>query len=200
MNALADRGDNILRFDRRFDGPPDLVFALWTEPALVAKWFAGSHGFQAEVLEMDARPGGRWRILNRKGDEREHPHGVYHAVEPASRLVYSYMFEGTDFHSTVSVDLAPDGDGTRMRFCQTGFPGRAAWDGHDHGWSYVWRLFGDALQAQHGVGTAYPPFAPERVTGVARDLAEARRRLDAEIAADRAAPSAAGRLIPGGAP
>lgn len=183
MTAISDRSDNILRYDRRFEGPPDLVFALWTDPALLSKWFAGSHGYQAEVMELDARPGGRWRILNRKGDLREHPHGVYHEVVPGSRLVYSYQFEGTDFHSTVSVDLSPDGAGTRMRFCQSGFPDRAARDGHEYGWSYVWRLFGDVLQAQHGAGTAYPPFASRRSSGVERDLAEARRRLDDEIAA-----------------
>lgn len=200
MTDIVDRSDNILRFDRRFDGPRELVFALWTEPALLSKWFAGSHGYHAEVIELDARPGGRWRLLNRKGDVREHPHGVYHEVVPGSRLVYSYLFEGTDFHSTVSINLSPDGDGTRMRFCQTGFPDRAAREGHDYGWSYVWRLFGDVLQAQHGVGTAYPSLTVERVGGVARDLAEARRRLDEEIAAGLPPSTAGNEVTPAAAP
>jgi uncharacterized protein YndB with AHSA1/START domain len=185
MKAISDRSDNILRFDRRFDAPPELVFALWTEPALFEKWFASSHGFEATVVELDARPGGRWRILNRKGDVSEHPHGVFHEVVPASRLVYSYRFEGTDFHSTISVELSPDSGGTRMRFCQSGFPDAGARHEHDYGWSYVWRLFGDVLAAQHGVGTAYPNLTPERISGVGRDLAEARRRLEEESAAKR---------------
>lgn len=183
MKPIQDRSDNILRFDRRFEGPPELIFSFWTEPALMEKWFGSSHGFQAKLVELDARPGGRWRILNRKGDVTEHPHGVFHEVAPASRLVYSYRFEGTDFHSTISVELSPDGDGTRMRFCQSGFPDAGARHEHDHGWSYVWRLFGEVLAAQHGVGTAYPSSTKETMSGVERDFAEARRRLEEEGAA-----------------
>jgi uncharacterized protein YndB with AHSA1/START domain len=58
MTDIADRPDNVLRFDRYFAAPPGLVFALWTRPQFVSIWFGSSHGFRAEVRELDPRPGG----------------------------------------------------------------------------------------------------------------------------------------------
>ncbi len=180
MTTVSDREDNVLRFDRHFAGAPELVFALWTVPELLTEWFAGSHGFRAEVEEFDPRPGGRWRLVNRKGEVVEHPHGVYHEVVPPSRLLYSYQYAGTDFHSTVSVDLSPEGEGTRMRFCQTGFPDSASRDEHVEGWSWVWKLFENALLARHGAGTVYDVPVARRTSEIERDIAEARRRMDEE--------------------
>ena len=139
-------------FDRYFAGPPALVFALWTRPQFVSIWFGSSHGFRVEVHELDPRPGGYWRFVNRRGDAVERPWGVYHEVEPARRLLYSYFYEGTDFRSMVSIDLAPEGAGTRMRFCQTGFPDAESHREHGFGWPVAFRLFEQALLAAHGIG------------------------------------------------
>lgn len=180
MRDPADRADNVLRFDRHFDGAPEMVFALFTRPELVPIWEAASHGFRAEVLELDARPGGIWRYRNRKGDTVEHPWGVYHEVVPGRRLAWSYFYEGTDFRSFVSIDLAPEGQGTRMQFCQSGFPDAVSLAEHGKGWPVVWRLFQDVLLAGHGIG-AHLPSIPERpMDGVARDLEAARQRWEAE--------------------
>jgi uncharacterized protein YndB with AHSA1/START domain len=180
----ADQRDNVLRFDRWFDGAPSLIFAMWTQPALLQVWFGASHGFRAEVTELDPRPGGRWRITNRKGDVTEHPEGVYHEVVADRRLVYGYHYAGTAFRSTVSVDLSPEGQGTRMRFCQTGFPDAGAFDGHGMGWQVVWKLFGEALLAAHGVGSVVPGLPAERIDGVRRDLEAARARHEGREAAE----------------
>jgi uncharacterized protein YndB with AHSA1/START domain len=180
MPELADRADNALRFDRFFAGPPELVFSLWTEPSLVAVWFASSHGFRADVDEYDVRPGGLWRLTNRKGTVIEHPHGVFHEVVPDRRLIYSYQFLGTDFHSTISIELSPERDGTRLRFCQTGFPDVGSRDDHEGGWGIALKMFADVLLAQHGVGTVYPGIGQERISAVARDLEAARQRFEEE--------------------
>jgi hypothetical protein len=113
-----------------------------------------------------------------KGEITEHVSGTYHEVEPASRLVYSYHFQGTEFFSTISVDLAPDGDGTRLEFLQTGFPDAQARIEHQRGWPQAIKVMGDALLARHGIGTLWPKL-PEKthLDGVARDLEAARARL-----------------------
>ena len=180
MPETADRADNVLRFDRFFAAPAELVFCLWSEPRLVERWHAASHGFRAEVEEYDLRPGGLWRITNRKEQIVEHPHGVFHEVAAPRRLSYSYMYRGTDFHSTVSIDLTPEGEGTRLAFCQSGFPDAGSLADHQGGWGIIMKMFAEVLLAQHGVGTLYPAIGPERLDGVARDLDEARRRFDEE--------------------
>ncbi len=180
MTDSADRADNVLRFDRYFAGPPALVFALWTRPQFVSIWFGSSHGFRVEVHELDPRPGGYWRFVNRRGDAVERPWGVYHEVEPARRLLYSYFYEGTDFRSMVSIDLAPEGAGTRMRFCQTGFPDAESHREHGFGWPVAFRLFEQALLAAHGIGSSLPALPQKALDGVARDMEAARQRYEEE--------------------
>ena len=48
---------------RTFDVPPDRVFAAWTEPAEIARWY-GPQQFEAPEhrINVDPRPGGRWEL------------------------------------------------------------------------------------------------------------------------------------------
>ena len=118
-----------------------------------------------------------------KGEITEHVGGTYHEVEPVRRLVYSYHFEGTDFFSVISIDLAADGDGTRLHFLQTGFPDAQARIEHARGWPHAIRVMSEALLAMHGIGTLWPSLPQQtHLDGVARDLEAARARLFDEAA------------------
>lgn len=180
---MEDNDGNALRLTHRFAGPPGLVWAVWTRPELIRSWFGSSHGFRAHDIAVDLRPGGNWSLRNVNGPITEHVSGTYHEVEPTRRLVYSYHFEGTDFFSTVSIDLTPEADGTRLHFLQTGFPDAQARIEHARGWPHALRVMSDALLALHGVGTLWPKL-PEKthLDGVARDLEAARARLEQETA------------------
>ncbi|MCU0826999.1 MAG: SRPBCC domain-containing protein [Tabrizicola sp.] len=180
---MDDNSANALRLTHRFAGPPALVWAVWTRPELIRSWFGSSHGFRAYDIAVDLRPGGRWSLRNVKGQITEHVSGTYHEVEPTHRLVYSYHFEGTDFFSVISVDLAPDGNGTRLHFLQTGFPDTQARREHERGWPQAIRVMGEALLAMHGVGTLWPRLPQKTdIDGVGHDLEAARKRLFEENA------------------
>lgn len=74
---------------RMFGAPRELVFACWTDPARMAKWW-GPHQFTNPVCELDARPGGKWRIVMRGPDGSEHPaFGTFLEVIPPEKLVMS---------------------------------------------------------------------------------------------------------------
>lgn len=180
---MEDNSSNALRLSHHFAGPPALVWAIWTRPELIRSWFGSSHGFRAYDIAVDLRPGGTWSLRNVKGEITEHVSGTYHEVEPHRRLVYSYHFEGTEFFSTISVDLMPDGDGTLLQFLQTGFPDAQARIEHERGWPLAIKVMGDALLALHGIGTLWPKL-PEKthLDGVTRDLEAARARLFQETA------------------
>jgi uncharacterized protein YndB with AHSA1/START domain len=67
------------------------------------------------VCEIDLRPGGRWRFVNRhpRGDAAFH--GEYREITPPSRIVFTEIFE--EFPDTVSVvtaELADEGGQTRL--------------------------------------------------------------------------------------
>jgi uncharacterized protein YndB with AHSA1/START domain len=105
-----------IRLTRLFDAPRQLVFDAMTQPRHVKRWWGClGEGYSVPVCEIDLRPGGRWRFVNRhpKGDAAFH--GEYREIAPPARLVFTEIFE--DFPDTVSVvtsDFTDEGGRTRL--------------------------------------------------------------------------------------
>jgi uncharacterized protein YndB with AHSA1/START domain len=75
---------------RVFDAPRELVWAVWTDPRQVAKWW-GPRGFTTTIEQMDVRPGGHWKHVMRGPDGTEYPnHAVFSDVVKPERIVYSH--------------------------------------------------------------------------------------------------------------
>lgn len=73
---------------RTYDAPRALVWKLWTDPALLAKWW-GPKEFTNPVCEIDLRPGGRMHIVMRAPDGFEHPMiGEFVEVKAPERLSF----------------------------------------------------------------------------------------------------------------
>lgn len=68
---------------------PDKLFRCWTDPALIVQWFTPAP-WQTTRAEVDLRPGGANLIVMKGPDGTEMPNrGVYLAVEPDRRLVFT---------------------------------------------------------------------------------------------------------------
>ena len=50
-----------LTIKRRFNAPPEKVYAAWTRPEQIAKWLGG-HQIVSATAETDVRAGGRYRL------------------------------------------------------------------------------------------------------------------------------------------
>jgi len=86
-SATPETLDRDFVITRTFDAPRALVFKAWTDPKRMAQWW-GPHGFTNPICELDARPGGVWRIVMRGPDGVEHPAGgVYREIVEPERLV-----------------------------------------------------------------------------------------------------------------
>jgi uncharacterized protein YndB with AHSA1/START domain len=87
----SEGGD--LFFERTFDVPRNLVWRAFTDPELIPRWW-GRHGTTTTVVEMDVRPGGRWRFVNSAADRDDVVFfGEYLAVDPPSEYRWTFMFE-----------------------------------------------------------------------------------------------------------
>lgn len=89
---------------RVFDAPRELVFEAYTDPKHIPHWW-GPRGYTTIVDQMDVRPGGRWRYINRAPDGAEYAfNGEYREIVPPARLVSTFEFEGMPGH--ISIDTA----------------------------------------------------------------------------------------------
>jgi uncharacterized protein YndB with AHSA1/START domain len=136
---MSEVEDGILRMERLIASPPEMLFALWIEPAELVKWWAPD-GCVAEVDTLDVRPNGRWRtVLRRPDGSGIAASGVYRIVEPPRRLAFTWAWEdvsGTRGHETeVSVSFEPAPGGTRLVLVQQQFDTRHARDNHNRGWA-----------------------------------------------------------------
>jgi len=100
---------------REFEAPIALVFDVLTKPEHVSKWFAP---FECEVTEcsIDLRVGGNYHIVFTTDDGTECSfRGTYLEVEPPSRTVETWLFEGwPDAEAVESVDLHEANGVTRL--------------------------------------------------------------------------------------
>jgi uncharacterized protein YndB with AHSA1/START domain len=135
----AEVDETTLRLERLIPSPPEILFALWTEPAHLLKWWA-PEGYEPSVDALDIRPGGRWRTTLRRPDGSIlATSGVYRIVEPPRRLAFTWAWEGASGargHETeVTVNFEATPGGTRLVLVQRRFESKLARDNHTNGWS-----------------------------------------------------------------
>jgi uncharacterized protein YndB with AHSA1/START domain len=126
-----------LTLKRRLNAPPAKVYAAWTDPEKVVRWFGPSQVVAGSVrADIDARIGGRYRISFKMQDGEHHEvAGVYREMVPNQRLTFSWAWHSTpERESQVTVSLKPDGDGTLLTLHHEQMFDEAARDGHESGW------------------------------------------------------------------
>jgi len=125
-----------LTLKRRFNATPEKVYAAWTDPEKIAKWFGPE---QVETLraQADARVGGGFRIVMRSPDGEEHDvSGVYREVVPNEKLVFTWAWRSTpERESLVTILIKPDGAGSLLTLIHEQFFDEIARDHHREGWT-----------------------------------------------------------------
>jgi len=115
-----------LVLERVVDVPPEKVWAAWTKPEHVVKWFTPAP-WTTTACTIDLRPGGEFRTTMRSPEGQEFPNlGCYLEVVPGKRLVWtSALLPGWrpapkpadahcgEFHMTAIILIEPKGKGTK---------------------------------------------------------------------------------------
>jgi uncharacterized protein YndB with AHSA1/START domain len=126
-----------LRLTRRYPASPEKVWRAWTEPQALSRWFGPGEPGSVTLAELDLREGGRYRIRFGTPDGEQHEvSGVYQAVEPLRRLVFTWAWQSTPERvSQVTIALRPVEGGTELDFRHARFFDQAARDNHLRGWT-----------------------------------------------------------------
>jgi len=120
MSQLNPELDLIL--ERMVDVPPELVWAAWTKPEHITKWFTPAPWTTIDC-EIDLRPGGIFRTVMRSPEGQEFPNvGCYLEIIDNRKLVWTGALEpgyrprdtsAFPFVFTAIIKLEPHGSGTK---------------------------------------------------------------------------------------
>ena len=132
MSRARDRAS--VRIVDVFDAPREVVFAAWTEPDRLKRWW-GPGFFETVFAEVDLRPGGRYELLLEPGSMRLV--GEFREVTPPQRLVYTWRWvEGVPDtrESLVTIEFREAGTGTEVVLVHDSFVGPGPVEMYDEGW------------------------------------------------------------------
>lgn len=121
---------------RRLRAAPAEVFAAWTRAEVLATWF-GPHHTRVEAAEVDARAGGRFRVvLREENGDRHEVGGTYTEVTPGEGLSFTWAWLSMpERQSRVSVRLRAVADGTELTLVHDRFADAATAGRHRRGWT-----------------------------------------------------------------
>lgn len=159
----------------RIAARPETVFRYFTDPARFRQWMG-----PASTLE--ARPGGALLVPFPTGDPSAM--GSVTEVIPDRRIVFTWGYAGSNHgmapgSSTVSVDLEPIPEGTRLTLRHWGFPRAELGQEHLGGWRHYFGVVA-ARAADETVGVAADRVVDRFIAAWNEGDAEARRAILAD--------------------
>jgi uncharacterized protein YndB with AHSA1/START domain len=134
----AKRDKISLEIKHFIKAPRDRVYAAWTDPVQLKKWF-GPENVQTRDLTADVRVGGPfcWDCTDPEGKEVTIS-GEYRELQPGRKIVFTWRLEEDedwkDHRSIVTVEFFDREGGTEVHLTHENLPTEPSRDDHEQGW------------------------------------------------------------------
>jgi uncharacterized protein YndB with AHSA1/START domain len=128
-----------LKIVRLINVPTDRVYAAWTDPAQLKRWF-GPENVRTRNITADVRVGGnyRWDLISPEGEEMS-AFGEYKELIPGKKIVFTWQWDDDEAWenrtSVVTVELFERQGGTELRLRHEQLPSEESRDRHNEGWN-----------------------------------------------------------------
>jgi uncharacterized protein YndB with AHSA1/START domain len=145
----------IVRIERTYQAPAQAVFAAWTSPEVMRRWWQAEVGWETSAAEVDLRVGGEVRVVMRDPakDIGYGGGGRYTEVDPPRRLAFTWLWDGDTRRTLIEIEFEETAGGaTTVRFTHRGLWDEAAVRAHEAGWGHVLDNLGRELEAGRSAG------------------------------------------------
>jgi two-component system cell cycle response regulator DivK len=104
-----------VRVERLYAAPCERVFDSWLDQERAGNWLYATPDGETVRVEIDARVGGRYEIVERRDGEDVLHTGVYEEMDRPRRLAFTLLVpKFSDDSSRVAIDFAPEDEGCRL--------------------------------------------------------------------------------------
>lgn len=105
----------------RFSAPAELVFDAWLDPGHAGQWLFATPTGKMVRVEIDARVGGEFTLVDlRDGEEVAHV-GRYLAIDRPRYLAFTFAVpKYSSEETTVAIDVVADDDGCDLTLTHRG--------------------------------------------------------------------------------
>ena len=137
---------------RKVRAPVERVFAAWTEPEQLKRWW-GPTSVECPEAAVDLRVGGAFRIANRFPDGQVvWISGEFELIEPPVKLIYTWRLGAPGAEAErVTVNFERDGASTMVVLIHTRIASPEARRRHEEGWHGCLDGLVEVLEARPGL-------------------------------------------------
>lgn len=96
-----------LVIERSFYVPPERVYDAWLDPATAERFLFATPGGEMLRVEIDARVGGKYTIVEQRGTEPAAHYGTYLELNRPRRIVFTLSIDEQAAGDRVSLDISP---------------------------------------------------------------------------------------------
>ena len=158
----------------RFAASAERVYDAWLDPAKVSKFLYTTATGQIVRCELDPRVGGKYAIVDRRGEEEILHEGTYLELDRPRRLVFTLRVpKYSPQEDRVSIEITPLDHGCELTLTTETSDDWA--DDTQRGWSMILDVLDETLPAEApscGVGLAQHAVVPRRFAIYLSELAE----------------------------
>jgi uncharacterized protein YndB with AHSA1/START domain/uncharacterized glyoxalase superfamily protein PhnB len=153
------------RVRRQFRVQAEDVYDAWIDPAKIRQWFAPGMG-EIRDVEIDARVGGRFRIVQRREHGDATHTGEYLELERPRRLAFTWSTPPQPDQSRVHIEIGAVADGCELTLTHEMEP---RWAPHvdriERGWSTQLDAMATMLEHRADPMSTYRTVTPYLVVG-----------------------------------
>lgn len=128
--------DLTLTCRRLLKATPEQIYQAWLDPAMITRYMTMSPDLRCEEASADPRVGGHF-AFTMVGDNRSPHTGTYTALDPFSRIAFTWQSPWSAPESAVTITLTPVDGGTDVVLTHVKFTTEASRDNHAKGWTGI---------------------------------------------------------------